>query len=161
MDRCRRTSAAALPVYRWIGANLPRDATLLAYYDPVVYLRTGHRACRFFIASRVFYREDRTALEAACRSATSLARAQGLTYALLTPGDPEIQIAGESRLAGQWLLPANQEWQPVHREAGGTVYRIGSSPVAHRPDGGIGPDATAAPTARNTRRYPESRASAE
>lgn len=137
MDRCRRTSAAALPVYGWIRANLPRDAKLLAYYDPLVSLHTGRRACRFFIASRVFYREDRAALEAACRSATTLARAQGLTYALLTPGDPEIEIAGESRLAGKWLLAANPDWRLVHQEAGGAVYRI--------------PDAPTAPTARNTR----------
>jgi hypothetical protein len=132
MSRHRTASAAALPVCRWIGANLPPDAKLLAYYDVLVYLHTGRRASRFVIPSGVFYREDRAALEAACRSATALAGAQGLTYALLTPGDPDIEIAGESRPAGERLLAANPAWRAIHREEGGAVYRI-------------------VPTARNTR----------
>jgi hypothetical protein len=127
MNRRRAAARGALSAYRWIAVNLPRSAGLLAYYDPLVYLHTGRRACRFFIASRTFYREDRAALVDACRSAASLAEAQGLAYALLTPGDPEIEIAGEYRLAGERLLAANPEWRLIHREAGGAVYLIRSA----------------------------------
>ncbi len=124
MNRHRKTSAAALSVYHWIDVSLPRDAALLAYFDPLVYLRTRRRASRFFIPSHVFYREDRAALAEACRSASDLARARGLTYALLTPGDPDIEIAGESRPAGERLLAANPDWKLVHQEPAGAVYQI-------------------------------------
>ena len=120
----RATSAASLPVYRWMDANLPRDAKLLAYPDAVVYLRTGRRAYRFFVAPSVFYRVDRAALNAALGSATGLARSLGLSYAVVTPADPDIEIHGERSAAGERLVSASLGLRLLYRSGGGAVYRI-------------------------------------
>jgi hypothetical protein len=120
----RATSGASLPVYRWIAANLPADARLLAFPDVAVYLRTGRHACRFFVAPSIAYGQDRAALDAALASATPLARSLGLAYAVITPSDPDFDFAGERRASGDWLVPANPTWRRVWGAGHAAVYRI-------------------------------------
>jgi hypothetical protein len=124
VEHHRAVSAASLPVYRWIDANLPPDAKLLAYPDSIVYLRTGRRAYRFFVAPSVFYRDDRVALDAVLRSAAGQARALGLSYVVVTPDDADLEIHGERSSAGERLVAASLGLRLVYRSGGGAVYCI-------------------------------------
>jgi hypothetical protein len=78
---------ARQPAYEWIAHNAPPDANVYAYQDPLVFLYTGHRACRLPIPPKFLYHNDDHAIDSLMGSMASFAHGHQLDYLLLTPDD--------------------------------------------------------------------------
>jgi hypothetical protein len=78
---------ARQPAYEWIAHNAPPDANVYAYQDPLVFLYTGHRACRLPIPPKFLYHNDDHAIDRLMGSMASFAHGHQLDYLLLTPDD--------------------------------------------------------------------------
>ncbi len=84
--------------FRWIQANLPRNATFLTGADPVFYLYTGRKACTLIGSPREMYLGDSgKPIDLASRLA-AYSHAQGLDYILLNAADPVSTVRGHSKL---------------------------------------------------------------
>ncbi len=73
--------------YEWIDRNVPRDANVYAYQDPVMFLYTGHRACRLPIPPKFLYHNDDAGIDKLMGSMADFANGYQLDYLLLTPDD--------------------------------------------------------------------------
>lgn len=73
--------------YEWIARNVPRDAKLYAYQDPMLFLYTGHEACRLPIPPKFLYHSDDSGIEKLMGSMANFARGYRLDYLMLTPDD--------------------------------------------------------------------------
>jgi len=73
--------------YQWIARNVPRGVNVYAYEDPIMYLYTGHKACRLPIPPKFLYHNDDAAIEKLMGSMPDFARRYQLQYLLLTPDD--------------------------------------------------------------------------
>jgi hypothetical protein len=73
--------------YEWINRNVPRDANVYAYQDPVMFLYTGHEACRLPIPPKFLYHGDDSGIDKLMGSMADFARGHQLEYLLLTPDD--------------------------------------------------------------------------
>ncbi|MEK7407917.1 MAG: hypothetical protein AAB225_22835 [Acidobacteriota bacterium] len=121
----RQEFAARAASYRWIVDNLPRDARILAYQDPVLHLYTGRQGCRIPAMPGHIYRGDMAAARAHFLRFVDLARARGLDYVLLTASDlamGELPQAERKR----WFDRARShpELQLLYSGAGVWVYRV-------------------------------------
>ena len=112
------------PVYRWMEANLPRDAALLAYQDPLVYLYTGRPACRLVIPAKPLYRGDRRALEKMFEAPAAYACRKRLSYAVLTPIDFNAELTEPERRAAARLLRRDPRLRPLYESAAASIYRV-------------------------------------
>jgi hypothetical protein len=73
--------------YEWIDRNIPRDVYVYAYQDPVMFLYTGHKACRLPIPPKFLYHGDDGGIDHLMGSIADFARNHHLQYLLLTPDD--------------------------------------------------------------------------
>ncbi len=73
--------------YQWIDRNLPSEANVYAYQDPVMFLYTGHRACRLPIPPKFLYHGDDAGIDRLMAAMPDFARDYRLEYLLLTPDD--------------------------------------------------------------------------
>jgi hypothetical protein len=73
--------------YEWINRNVPLDANVYAYQDPVMFLYTGHKACRLPIPPKFLYHGDDSGIDKLMGSMADFARDYQLDYLLLTPDD--------------------------------------------------------------------------
>ncbi|MGD0015785.1 MAG: hypothetical protein ABSD56_15425, partial [Bryobacteraceae bacterium] len=124
VGRERAALAEARPGYEWIRQRLPRDAALLAYQDPVLYLYTGRRARRLVIPPTLFYRGDRGAILRLCASAADLARAKRLTHALFTGADFDAELAGADRAAAGQAARDGARFRTLYERSGTSVCRL-------------------------------------
>jgi hypothetical protein len=120
----RAALAGHQAAYRWIAASTPRDAAVLASWDPILYLYTGRKACRLVISPALRYAGDRQALEAFFAGVTDFARRQKLSYALLTPEDLQAELPDQERLAAGRMFRANPRLRTVFESGSVSVRRI-------------------------------------
>jgi hypothetical protein len=73
--------------YEWIDRNVPPNANVYAYQDPVMFLYTGHRACRLPIPPKFLYHGDDAGIDKLMGSMADFAHGYQLEYLLLTPDD--------------------------------------------------------------------------
>jgi hypothetical protein len=73
--------------YQWIDRNVPRGANVYAYQDPMMFLYTGHKACRLPIPTKYLYHDDDAGIDKLMGSMAEFARGNQLEYLLLTPDD--------------------------------------------------------------------------
>src|SRR5262249_39707149 len=71
------------PPRQWIREHTPQDATVLAYFDAVLYMETGRRATRFSMGSQDPLRVQ---IDQASNPAPFM-RSAGIRYLLVTPFD--------------------------------------------------------------------------
>lgn len=83
----RTDFSAREQAYEWIDRNVPRDANLYAYQDPVLFLYTGHKSCRLPIPPKFLYHNDDSGIDNLMGSMADFARRNQLEYLLLTPDD--------------------------------------------------------------------------
>lgn len=124
VDEHRALRAELQPAYDWIAANTPRDAALLAYLDPILYLHTGRKACRLVLSPALIYRGDRQALERFFSGVVDFAHEQKLSYALLTPRDLFAELPDGERRAACRIFRANRRLTPVYESGTFSVRRI-------------------------------------
>ena len=73
--------------YQWIDRHVPVDANVYAYEDPVMFLYTGHKACRLPIPPKYLYHNDDAGIDKLMGSMADFARGYHLQYLLMTPDD--------------------------------------------------------------------------
>jgi hypothetical protein len=83
----RTDFSAREQAYEWINRNVPRNASVYAYQDPVLFLYTGHKACRLPIPPKFLYHGDDSGIDKLMGSMANFARGYRLDYLLLTPDD--------------------------------------------------------------------------
>lgn len=83
----RSEFAARQKAYVWIDRNVPPDANMYAYEDPMLFLYTGRKACRFPIPPKYYYHGDDAAINSLMASLPAFARSHRLNYLMLTPDD--------------------------------------------------------------------------
>ncbi len=120
----RATVADYRTAYRWIAANTPPDAALLAYMDPILYLYTGRQACRLVISPGLRRADDRRAVEAVLAGVADFAHRQKLSYAVLAPEDLHAEFTDQERLAAYRMFRANPRLRRVFEAGGVEVCRI-------------------------------------
>ena len=120
----RATLAEHRTAYRWIVANTPPDAAVLAYLDPILYLYTGRHACRLVISPGLRRTEDHRALEAVLAGVADFAHRQKLSYAVLTPEDLQAELPDQERLAAFRMFRANPRLRRVFEAGSVSVCRI-------------------------------------
>jgi len=87
--------------YRWIAANTPEDAAVLAYLDPVLYLHTGRKACRFVVPTSLAYAGHASAWKKYFPTVAQYTRENGLSYVVLTSQDLHAELSDQDRLTAQ------------------------------------------------------------
>lgn len=121
-------TAARAPAYEWIRKNLPQDAQLLAYDDPLLYLNTGHRGLAMPIVHWVVYGVNPKRLRAYFSTTPEFMREHGLEYALATENDFHRDLNGDGRTALQRALSQKDWYEPVLQAPGAQVYRLENGP---------------------------------
>ncbi|MBI4875314.1 MAG: hypothetical protein HY822_11835 [Acidobacteria bacterium] len=132
-EQRRAATARALPLYNWIRAHTPAEATFFADRDTTLYLYTGRRATALRMPVRYFYAGDDQAILAASRRLPEFARARRLDSVLLTPADFELDPRpGEQRRAARRALTQDPLFRVVYDSPAGTVFAVSYfTPSAH------------------------------
>ncbi|MGP0073055.1 MAG: hypothetical protein ACLPWF_14120 [Bryobacteraceae bacterium] len=121
--------------YDWIAHNVPRDASVYAYQDPVMFLYTGHKACRLPIPPKFLYHSDDRGIDKLMGSMADFARGYQLDYLLLTPDDfyRDLNARGTHGLTEAMQSGAFRELYGTSRAS---VYRLNDRPGAEARLGG-------------------------
>ena len=114
--------------YKWISANLPPDARILSYDDPLMYLYTGHQGNYLTLLPRLWYADDHEKMIAAYRDLPAYCRSRGLGYVYFTSDDPGREVGDEDRLKIGEVVKANRELVPLFQAGIGTVYKVADHP---------------------------------
>ena len=110
--------------YAWMDANLPRDAQVLSYDDPLLYLYAHRRGNYLPLPTRWWYAEDHANAIDAYRHVAEYCRDRKLTYFYFTTRDLERELGDDDRAAIEKVVSANPWLLPVYNYGIGTVYRI-------------------------------------
>jgi hypothetical protein len=123
-DQKRTKLADQRAAYTWIAANVPPDAGVLSYDDPLMYLYSGRRGNYMPLAPRWWYAEDHASNVGAYRDVAKYCRSHGLSYFYFTTGDLEREVGDEDKQAIQQSVAMNPELERVFQAGIGTVYRV-------------------------------------
>jgi hypothetical protein len=110
--------------YAWISANLPPDAKILSYDDPLMFLYAGHQGNYLTLLPRLWYADDHEKMIAAYRDLPAYCRSRGLGYVYFTTDDPGREVGDEDRLKIGQVVKANRELLPLFQAGIGTVYKV-------------------------------------
>lgn len=121
-ERDRRVSEA--PALAWVRANLPPDASAVAYQESRFYLFTGRRAIGMPLPSKLGYRGDRAAILAYFRDPAAVARANGARYLYVTPWDYELDLGDKERAARLDALRTSPAWRATWSNSGFAVFEL-------------------------------------
>jgi hypothetical protein len=114
---------ARRPAYEWIARHAPADAKVYAYEDPLVFLYTGHKACRLPIPPKLLYHSDDGAIVKLMGSMADFARGNRLDYLLLTPDDYHRDL-NERGTRGLTEAMQSGSFQQVYASKGAAIYRL-------------------------------------
>lgn len=118
--------------YTWISANLPPDARILSYDDPLMFLYTGRRGNYLPLLPRLWYADDHDKMVQAYRDLPEYCRNRGLQYVYFTSDDPGREVGDEDRQKIAAVVKGNPELVPLFHAGIGTVYRVASPLTAKR-----------------------------
>ena len=110
--------------YTWIAANLPRDANILSYDDPLLYLYTGHRGNYLPLLTRYWYAEDHAAMIDEYKRVADYCHERHLQYFYFTTQDLDRELGDDDRAEVAKSVQANPRLTSVYHYGIGTVYRV-------------------------------------
>jgi hypothetical protein len=110
--------------YSWIAANLPPDAKVLSYDDPLLYLYSGHTGNYLPLLPRWWYSQDHASIVNAYRDLAAYCRGRGLEYVYFTSDDLSRETGDDDREAIGRLIAGNPELTPYFHFGIGTLYRV-------------------------------------
>lgn len=110
--------------YGWMVEHLPKNATFVAFNDPVLYLHTGRTALSVIFPPKYWYREDRPGMVAFYAKLADFARAHGAGYVYSTSDDLNREIGGEDKEAVMKAITTNPALIPLAHTKTGTIYQI-------------------------------------
>jgi len=120
---------ARRPAYEWIARHAPADANIYAYEDPLVYLYTGHEACRLPIPPKLLYHSDDAGIAKLMGSMADFAREHRLNYLLLTPDDYHRDL-NERGARGLTEAMQSSAFREVYTSNGAAIYKLNPAPGA-------------------------------
>src|SRR5208337_743694 len=91
--------------------------------DPLMFLYTGHKACRLPIPPKFLYHSDDSGIAKLMSSMEDFARENGLNYLLLTPDDYHRDL-NERGAPGLTEAMRSSAFQQVYSSSGAAVYRL-------------------------------------
>ncbi len=112
--------------YAWIRTNVPADAKVLTYEDPLLYLATGHRALSMPVLHWLNYGGNPERSRAYFDTAAAFMTERHLDYALVTSGDFRGDLAAQGQQAMISALESSGNFERVFRFPGASVYRLKS-----------------------------------
>ena len=112
--------------YTWIAANLPEDARILSYDDPLMFLYTGRQGNYLPLLPRLWYADDHDKMIQAYRDLPAYCRSRGLGYVYFTSDDPDREVGDEDKQKIAAVVKANPELVPLFHAGIGTVYKVAS-----------------------------------
>jgi hypothetical protein len=127
----RTDFSAREQAYQWINSNVPLSANVYAYQDPMLFLYTGHKACRLPIPPKFLYHGDDAGVDKLMGSMADFARGHQLDYLLLTPDDyyRDLDAKGTHGLTEAMQSDA---FQKLFASSGVAVYKLDSiRPLAY------------------------------
>lgn len=110
--------------YAWIDANLPRDANVLSYDDPLLYLYAHRRGNYLPLLPRWWYADDHAAMIDAYRHVADYCAERHLQYFYFTTQDLARETGEDDRRAIEQTIRANPRLTPIYQYGIGTVYRV-------------------------------------
>jgi len=110
--------------YTWMAANLPQDATVLSYDDPLLYLYAHRRGNYLPLLPRWWYGDDHASMVGAYADLQGYCTRRGLQYFYFTTRDLEREVGEDDRQAIERVVRANQALTPVFQYGIGTVYKV-------------------------------------
>ena len=120
------------PVYEWIAAYVPREATILAYDDTAVYLYAGRHARGMHLPTKLF--GDETATARYYSAIGEHARRGGLDYLLTTERDFHRENSPALIEVLHRAAADKSLFEPVYVSPAANVYRV--APARGRQSGG-------------------------
>jgi hypothetical protein len=125
---------ARRPAYEWIARHAPADANVYAYEDPLVFLYTGHRACRLPIPPKFLYHSDDGGIVKLMGSMADFARGYQLNYLLLTPDDYHRDLNARGT-RGLTEAMRSSSFREVYASTGAAIYKL--NPVSGLGSGAV------------------------
>lgn len=110
--------------YKWMAENLPRDANVLSYDDPLLYLYSGHRGNYLPLLTRWWYANDDAAAIEAYKNIVPYCGDRRLDYVYFTSQDLSREVGDEGQAAIEKIVLSNPQLVPVFQYGIGTVYKI-------------------------------------
>jgi hypothetical protein len=110
--------------YRWMEANLPPQAAVLSYDDPLLYLYTGHRGNYMPMMTRWWYADDHKSMRESYDNIADYCRRRSLSYVYFTSEDLSRETGEEDRKIVAKSVAGNSSLEPVFTAGFGTVYRV-------------------------------------
>jgi hypothetical protein len=130
----RSDFSARRQAYEWIDNNVPRDANIYAYQDPVLFLYTGRKACRLPIPPKFLYHGDDNGIDRLMGSMADFARGYQLEYLLLTPDDYYRDLDAKGT-HGLTEAMQSSSFRQVYASTGAAIYKLNPASGALPLDG--------------------------
>jgi hypothetical protein len=132
LQRTRNTDHRA--AYAWMRANLPADAVVIAYNDPVLYLNTGRASISRPLPPSLWYTEDHARTLELFRDLPNYARNHGAEYVYYTTADLRRDMGDSDTTAIENSIRSSAALTKIYQAGIGTIYRsVEKSEVARRP----------------------------
>jgi hypothetical protein len=123
-DAYRADLEAHRPAYDWITRNVPEQASVFAYDDPILFLYTGRKSCSLPIPPTLYYHNDMAGIDQLLDSTPDFARKYGLEYVFLTGGDfyRDLHARGAERLIR--VVESSSDFQQLYSTPGAAIYGL-------------------------------------
>ncbi len=121
--------------YAWIRANLPADAALVSYNDPLLYLYTGRRSINLPIPPFIWYTEDHARAVDLYAGVAPYALEHGAGYFYHTTADFSRDMSEDDAAPLQEVIRTNPALTVIYQKGIGTIYRVscgGAGPAEDR-----------------------------
>jgi hypothetical protein len=110
--------------YAWIRANLPKDAALIAYNDPVLYLYTGRHSISRPLPPYIWYAGDHARAVELYRGLAPYALEHGAGYVYYTTADMRRDMDTQDVADIEDAIRSNPGFTPIFHRGIGTIYRV-------------------------------------
>lgn len=110
--------------FAWIRANLPQDAAVIAYNDPVLYLYTGRHSISRPLPPYIWYSSDHARAVELYRDVAPYALQHGVGYVYFTTKDMRRDMDADDVVDIETAIRSNPRLTPVFRYGIGTIYRV-------------------------------------
>jgi len=120
----REQLASRREAYSWIKINLPANAAVFSYDDPLLYLYSGHKGSSNPLLPRYWYAQDHARIVGSYRNFAEFCRRHQLAYVYLTSQDALRETDDDDRKAIDSLIRHDPSMEPVHTAGIGTIFRV-------------------------------------
>jgi hypothetical protein len=110
--------------YAWMRVNLPADAAVIAYNDPVLFLYTGRESIGRPLPPAIWYNEDHARAVELYSQIAPYAREHGAAYVYHTSVDFRRDMSEAEVGPIEDALRSNPALTPVYRRGIGTIYKV-------------------------------------